>query len=210
VEGLENLPEPPYIIASNHQRWFDPLFLMAAFPKVPMIYSMAKRETVFNRGWKRALVRRCGVFPISPNQGQLDESGVASVYEVLSRRGVVLIFPEGRYSRGRELLPLRKGVAHFSLQSGVPISPVAISGLEKLRPRGAVTISIGPPIYPTPPRLWRASNTISRLLMRLRRAILRAFGRDEEARAEGGTLRRLRRRLLRLLRRREPSGAEGT
>jgi 1-acyl-sn-glycerol-3-phosphate acyltransferase len=180
VEGLDNIPPPPYIIACNHQRWFDPLFIAAAFPRLPMVYSMAKRATVFNRGWKRAIVPLFGVFPISPSRGHLDEQGIACVYEVLSRRGVVLIFPEGRYSRGRQLRPLKKGVAHFSLQSGVPITPVAISGMDRLRLRGPVTVSIGRPILPVPPLRWRTTNTISSVVQRVRRGILRAFGRDEE------------------------------
>jgi len=105
LEGVENLPaEGPYIIASNHQAWYDPAFLVVALPSpVPMVYSMARRDTVFNRGWKRAAVRRAGVFAIAPQEGELDRNGLGSVYHVLSRGGRVLIFPEGRYSRGRRL-----------------------------------------------------------------------------------------------------------
>ena len=132
VVGLEHVPSPPYLIASNHQAWFDTLFILAVFPELPMVYTMARRDTVFNRAWKRWLVPRLGVFPISPSRGELDQRGVGTVYQVLSRGGVVLIFPEGRYSRGRSLRPLRKGVAHFALQAGVPICPVALSGLDRL------------------------------------------------------------------------------
>ena len=58
VEGVENLPAgQPYIIASNHQAWYDPAFLLIALPEtVPMVCSMARRDTVFNRRWKRAIV----------------------------------------------------------------------------------------------------------------------------------------------------------
>src|SRR6266852_3686272 len=49
VNGLENIPAPPYIIAANHQAWFDPAFIIPFFPAAPMIYTMAKRETVFNQ-----------------------------------------------------------------------------------------------------------------------------------------------------------------
>jgi 1-acyl-sn-glycerol-3-phosphate acyltransferase len=179
IEGLENIPDPPYIIASNHQRWFDPVFIIPFFPARPMVYSMAKRETVFNRGWKRAIVRRCGVFPISPSHGELDATGLTSVYHVLSRGGVVLIFPEGRYSRGRNLLPLRKGVAHFALQAGVPICPVTLEGLDRLRPEGRVRLSISPPIRPDPPAWWSTSRRVARVVDNLQRSLERAFGRDE-------------------------------
>src|ERR1700730_100764 len=75
ITGLENIPSPPYIIAAHHQAWFDPVFSVAFVPEAPMIYTMAKRETVFNRGWKRRLLPLIGVFPISPHRGELDEAG---------------------------------------------------------------------------------------------------------------------------------------
>jgi 1-acyl-sn-glycerol-3-phosphate acyltransferase len=194
-EGLENLPEPPFIIASNHQAWFDTLFVVTAFPTVPMIYTMAKRETVFNRRWKAWLVRQFGVFPISPKEGHLDEQGIATVYQVLHRGGVVLIFPEGRYSRGRRLRPLKVGVGHFALEAAVPIVPVAIAGVDRLRPFGAVTISIGPAIHPDPPRWWSTSRQVLKVVDSVRRSILSAFDRGQQARAaRPGFLRRLRRR----------------
>lgn len=180
--GLEHLPAAPFIIASNHQTWFDTAFIVAAFPPLPMVYTMARRDTVFNRAWKRWLVPRFGVFPISPSRGELDQPGVATVYQVLSRGGVVLIFPEGRYSRGRALRPLRKGVAHFSLQAGVPICPVALSGLDRLRPRAVVEVSIGFPVRPDPPAWWTVQRRIEGLLERVRRSIMLAFDQEPEAR----------------------------
>src|SRR5206468_3743516 len=127
VTGLENIPQPPYIIAANHQAWFDPAFIIPFFPERPLIYTMARRETVFNRAWKRRLLPLIGVFPISPNKGELDEQGLRTVYQVLDRGGALLIFPEGRYSRGRALRPLKNGVGYFALQAGVPVSPVAVA-----------------------------------------------------------------------------------
>jgi 1-acyl-sn-glycerol-3-phosphate acyltransferase len=178
VRGLEHLPEPPYIIASNHQAWFDTAFILAAFPSRPMIYTMARRDTVFNRAWKRRVMPRLGVFPITPSRGELDERGLVTVYQVLSRGGVVLIFPEGRYSRGASLRPLKKGIAHFALQAGVPICPVALSGLDRLRPFGRVEVSIGPPIRPDPPAWWTFSRRVERMVDRVRRAITHAFARE--------------------------------
>ena len=194
VDGLENLPPPPFLIASNHQTWYDTIFIVAALPRLPMIYTMARRDTVFNRRWKRWLVPLFGVFPIQPQQGELDERGVASVYQVLQRGGVVLIFPEGRYSRGRELRPLKRGIAHFALQAGVPIVPVAISGLDGLRLFGRVEISIGPPIRPDPPLRWALNQQVQRVVENVRRAILGAFERAAAAQRPG-RLRRLARRL---------------
>ena len=202
VEGRENLPQGrPYIVASNHQAWYDPALVLLALPSgVPMVYSMARRDTVFDRGWKRAIVRRLGVFAIAPHEGELDLTGLASVYHVLSRGGRVLIFPEGRYSRGRRMRPLKKGVAHFALQAGVPIVPLAIDGLERLRPFARVTISIGRPVYPDPPAWWNPSRRVLGVLERLQASILALFDRSAKG-PEDRMLARLRRRLERLYRR---------
>jgi 1-acyl-sn-glycerol-3-phosphate acyltransferase len=213
VEGLENLPPPPFIIASNHQAWYDTIFILAALPTPPMIYTMARRDTVFNRAWKRWLLPRFGVFPIAPSRGELDAGGIATVYQVLARGGVVLIFPEGRYSRGRALRPLKKGVAHFALQAGVPISPIALSGLERLRPFGRARISITPPIRPDPPGWWALNRRVESMVGRVRRSILRALGGRADQAAGAGPerllnqlLRRLVRRLVRRRRRSRENG----
>ena len=177
VTGLENIPRPPYIIASNHQAWFDPLFIIPFFPKTPVIYTMAKRETVFNRAWKRRLLPLIGVFPISPNRGELDEQGLRTVYHVLERGGVMLMFPEGRYSRGRALRPLKNGIAYFALNAGVPICPVAVRGTDRLWPFKRIEVSIGPPLSPDLPAWWELGRRVTTLVERVRGAITTALTR---------------------------------
>jgi len=177
VTGLENIPPPPYIIAANHQAWFDAAFIIPFFPEAPLVYTMAKRETVFNRAWKRRLLPLIGVFPISPRQGQLDEAGLRTVYQVLARGGVVLMFPEGRYSRGRALRPLKVGIGHFALQAGVPICSVAVRGTDVLRPFSRVDVSIGPPIHPDPPAWWSLSQRVGQVVESVQRAITKGLQR---------------------------------
>src|SRR5207245_768618 len=105
--------------------------------------STSSPATVLNRPWKRRLLPLGGVVPISPHRGELDEAGLRTVYQILERGGVVLIFPEGRYSRGRALRPLKVGIGHFALQAGVPISPVAVRGTDVLRPFSRIDVNIG-------------------------------------------------------------------
>ena len=174
---MENIPRPPYIIAANHQAWFDPAFIIPFFPGRPLIYTMAKRETVFNRTWKRRLLPLIGVFPISPNRGELDEQGLRTVYQVLERGGVMLMFPEGRYSRGRALRPLRNGIGFFALHAGVPICPVAVGGTDVLWPFKRIDVSIGPPILPDVPAWWELSRRVSTLVDRVRSSIATALNR---------------------------------
>jgi 1-acyl-sn-glycerol-3-phosphate acyltransferase len=177
VTGVENIPTPPFIIAANHQAWFDPAFIIPFFPEAPMIFTMAKRETVFNSGWKRRLLPLIGVFPISPQRGELDEAGLRTVYQILERRGVVLIFPEGRYSRGRALRPLRVGIGHFALQAGVPICPVTVRGTDALRPFSRIDVTIGQPIQPDPPAWWALSSRVATIVENVRLALTKGLRR---------------------------------
>lgn len=172
VTGLENIPARPCIIAANHQAWFDPAFIIPFFPEAPVIYTMAKRETVFNQAWKRRLLPLIGVFPISPHRGELDEAGLRTVYQVLERGGVVLMFPEGRYSRGRAVRPLKVGIGHFALHAGVPICPVAVRGTDVLRPFSRIDVTIGPPIQPDPPAWWALSSRVARIVDNVRLALI--------------------------------------
>jgi 1-acyl-sn-glycerol-3-phosphate acyltransferase len=171
VTGLENIPAAPYIIAANHQAWFDPAFIIPFFPEAPVIYTMAKRETVFNSGWKRRLLPLIGVFPISPQRGELDDAGLRTVYQILERRGVVLIFPEGRYSRGRGLRPLKVGIGHFALHAGVPISPVTVRGTDILRLFSRIEVTIGPPVMPDAPAWWELSSRVAKIVDSVRLAL---------------------------------------
>jgi 1-acyl-sn-glycerol-3-phosphate acyltransferase len=179
VSGLENIPAPPYIIAANHQAWFDPAFIIPFFPEAPIIYTMAKRETVFNRAWKRRLLPLIGVFPISPHRGELDEAGLRIVYQVLDRHGVVLIFPEGRYSRGRALRPLKVGIGHFALHAGVPICPVAVRGTDVFRPFSRIDVTIGPPIKPDVPAWWELSSRVTKIVENVRLALTKGLRRRQ-------------------------------
>jgi 1-acyl-sn-glycerol-3-phosphate acyltransferase len=171
LSGLENIPRPPYIIAANHQAWYDPAFIIPFFPEAPMIYTMAKRETVFNRAWKRRLLPLIGVFPISPHRGELDEQGIRTVYQILDRGGVVLMFPEGRYSRGRAIRPLKVGIGYFALQAGVPVCPVAVRGTDVLAPFRRIDVTIGPPIRPDPPAWWALSRRVAAVVENVREGI---------------------------------------
>jgi 1-acyl-sn-glycerol-3-phosphate acyltransferase len=177
VTGLENIPQPPYVIAANHQAWFDPAFIIPFFPGRPVIYTMAKRETIFNSRWKRWLLPKIGVFPISPNRGELDEQGLRNVYEILERNGVVLMFPEGRYSRGRALRPLKNGIGYFAVQAGVPICPVAVRGTDRLIPFRRIEVTISPPVRPDLPAWWELNRRVATVVDRVRGAISTALTR---------------------------------
>jgi 1-acyl-sn-glycerol-3-phosphate acyltransferase len=63
--------------------------------------------------------------------------------------GAVAIFPEANYGpKEGELLPFKKGFAHFAIKAGVPVIPVALSGTKDLWFRKPIRVVIGKPIAP--------------------------------------------------------------
>ncbi|MFZ2324410.1 MAG: AMP-binding protein [Ignavibacteriaceae bacterium] len=133
-EGLENLPESPFILAPNHQSFFDGLFV-AVFLKNKLMkktYFYAKEKHVNNKIVK-FIADRNNV--IVMDMSDLKTS-LQKMAEVLKRGKNIIIFPEGTRTNSGELGDFKKTFAILSLELNVPIVPVAISGAYDALPRG--------------------------------------------------------------------------
>ncbi|HVH66151.1 MAG TPA: lysophospholipid acyltransferase family protein, partial [Candidatus Acidoferrum sp.] len=65
----------------------------------------------------------------------------------LQRGGVLALYPEGNYGPSEgEIMPFKKGFAHFAIENHVPVLPVALSGTQDLWLRKSVRMIIGPAI----------------------------------------------------------------
>ena len=164
VEGRENVPEGGCIVVSNHLSWIDTAFIVYALPPRPRIHTMANRSTVFNTRFKRWLLPRLAVFPVTRARGFLDAEAITSVYDLLAAGERVLIFPEGGYGRDGQLRPLKDGVGYFALNSGKPLLPVSLSGTARLRPFGRVRVVVGKPFIPEVPRLLELKERVRRVV----------------------------------------------
>jgi long-chain acyl-CoA synthetase len=93
-EGVENIPEGPFILASNHQSFFDGLFI-SVFLRNKMMkntYFYAK-EKHLRIGWLKALAKRSDIIVMDINR-DLKQS-LQKLAEVPKRGKNVIIFPEG-------------------------------------------------------------------------------------------------------------------
>ena len=147
VRGRDNIPsQGPLIIVANHLNLIDPPLLSISLHRRAMF--MAKEE-LFHSKIASYLVGSIGAFPVC--KGRLDRKALRRAMQVLADGLVLVIFPEGRRSRGGRLSAAFPGAALIALRGGVPIIPVGITGTEKLKGlawlwcRPEVTVNIGPP-----------------------------------------------------------------
>jgi 1-acyl-sn-glycerol-3-phosphate acyltransferase len=142
VEGLERLPDGPYLLACNHLSWVDPFLLLGWLPASPRIHFLGRRSAIYNRRWKRwVLDLMGGVIPVE--SGELRHLSDA-VQAVLARRGVVAIFPEGGVGSAEgELQRLRHGVGHFAAASGAPVVAVGLAGTRELWRGKRIALRVG-------------------------------------------------------------------
>ncbi|MHB0868972.1 MAG: lysophospholipid acyltransferase family protein [Chloroflexota bacterium] len=147
VEGVDNLPgSGPVLLVSNHLNLIDPPVLGALLPR--RITFMAKEE-LFRAplvGW---VVKWYGAFSV--RRGRPDREALRRATGVLSRDGVVGMFPEGTRSRTGRMNRGHPGAALVALLAKATIVPVAITGTElvgspfSLLRRPAITVRVGKP-----------------------------------------------------------------
>ena len=147
VEGRENLPAGPALLCFNHLSWMDPLLLLATLPLRPRLYLFGPKEDDLRVGPRNRLMYWTGAaVPFKPAKTDLLET-TRRVQAVFDAGGVLAIPGEGRIHVGeRALLQLQAGAAYFALRAGVPMVPVALSGLSWLGFRRRLRVRVGPPI----------------------------------------------------------------
>jgi 1-acyl-sn-glycerol-3-phosphate acyltransferase len=95
------------------------------------------------------LVRSTGGFVPVVAERHGDTTLFHHVDRCLEIGGAVAIFPEANYGPTEgELLPFKKGFAHFAIKAKVPVLPVALSGTQDLWFRKRIRVVIGEPLQP--------------------------------------------------------------
>jgi len=154
VEGTENFPDKPFIIAPNHTSYLDGFVLAAALPdEVAKDTYFLGEENYFRNPVTALFAKFAHVITVNINR-RLRES-LQKTASVLKSGKVVVIFPEGARTRTGELMEFKKGTAILSRELRVPIVPVALIGTYESMPIGSwfpkpvkIKVRIGKPIYP--------------------------------------------------------------
>jgi 1-acyl-sn-glycerol-3-phosphate acyltransferase len=170
VTGKDNIPRSGnYIVIANHLNWLDEFTLLLLFPVEPRIHFLADPTILVTRKLQWFIVRKTGGFVPVVRERHGDQALFHHVDRALEVGGAVAIFPEGNYGPAEgELMPFKKGFAHFAIKAGVPVIPVALSGTKDLWFRKRIKVVIGEPIHPagqTPESLTEAGYESVKKLM---------------------------------------------
>ena len=151
VRGKENIPRSGnYVLIANHLNWLDEFALLLLFPVEPRIHFLADPTILVTRKVQWFIVRHTGGFVPVDRDRHGDRALFHHVDRALEVGGSVAIFPEGNYGSAEgELMPFKKGFAHFAIKAGVPVIPVALSGTKDLWFRKRIEVVIGQAMSPS-------------------------------------------------------------
>jgi 1-acyl-sn-glycerol-3-phosphate acyltransferase len=173
VDGLERLDtRQSYVFVSNHRSNLDVLALGGALWDFQLRW--VAKEELFHIplfGWALRAMKQIRVNRADHAQA------LASLAEAKQRMhdGIsVVFFPEGTRGSGA-MLPFKMGGFVFALETGAPIVPIAITGTERLLPRGGWTVRRGGEvrvtICPPIPTATRSREDRDALLAEVRQTI---------------------------------------
>ncbi len=155
VEGIENIPESPFILTPNHQSYLDGFLIVSSLPDnvLKHIYFLAE-EKYFPLNTLRG---KAGKFfhILTVNINRNLKGSLQKTAMLLKRGKSVVIFPEGARTRTGELLEFKKSFAILSKELNVPVVPLVIKGAYESMPIGSpfpkpkkITLKFLEPIYP--------------------------------------------------------------
>jgi 1-acyl-sn-glycerol-3-phosphate acyltransferase len=131
--GMENIPEPPYVILANHLSYFDAL-VAASLTKHSVPVMTAKK---YRGRWVGWMMDRFFA-PVWLEQETADRQALKLGLAILEAGSPLAIAPEGTRSKTAQLQEGMEGAAFIIRKAGAAILPSAIWGtqniLRQLRP----------------------------------------------------------------------------
>jgi 1-acyl-sn-glycerol-3-phosphate acyltransferase len=172
VSGRENVPETAYVVIANHLGWMDAVSLLLLLPAEPRVHFLADPGSMMRNRPLWALVHATGgIVPVDRTK-RADATLFRHVGRCLELGGAIALFPEGDFGRREgELLPFKKGFAHFAVNGQVPVLPVALSGMKEIWLRKELGVRIGEPI----PTAGRTPDEVLRISLEAMRHLLPAY-----------------------------------
>lgn len=132
IVGTANIPDHGgFVLVSNHQSYFDPLFLGVGFSDT--IHYLAKRE-LFKGAFLRWFFTAGG--QILVDRANPGGAPMTAAITALKEGRIIGMFPEGTVTMdGRMLTQFKTGAVRLAIEARVPILPVSMSGPFQVLPK---------------------------------------------------------------------------
>lgn len=133
-------PDTPYIFCQNHVNHFDFCVLYNATPHFKQGLELDEHFGWPVYGW---FMKQRGTIPVRKHTtGQL--SRIREDFQGEIRAGhSIIAFPEGGRTTDCRVGPFRKGVFIIARDLGVPIVPVAVTGMQDVMRKGSLLVRPG-------------------------------------------------------------------
>ncbi len=164
TEGKENIAslKNGFILASNHTSELDSLVILSSFSlfskRLAVYFVSGPRSFYRSNLWQKVvytetLFRFIGAYPIIFGLKDYEKS-LETHIKILRKGRNIGFFPEGGITKDGKLGEAKGGIVALSQITGLPIVPVAISGLYRMRfkdfllRRNKAIVRFGKPIFP--------------------------------------------------------------
>lgn len=133
-------PKQPYIYIFNHRSFIDAPLIPLAIPQE--IRAIGKKE-LSKIPFFGMVVGRFAVWVDRANS-ESRKASLAKLLSILQTGKSIVVAPEGTRNNTKEtLLPFQKGAFRLSLETQIPVVPIAFIGADKIMKRGSILLSPG-------------------------------------------------------------------
>jgi 1-acyl-sn-glycerol-3-phosphate acyltransferase len=138
IEGLENIPDQPVVVMSNHQSAWETIFLYQLFSPACPILKKELLDIPF-WGWAMRLQNPIAIDRSKPREAgkSLLTQGAQRIEQGLS----ILVFPEGTRAPAGTIGKISRGGAQLAVATSTP------AGTQR-KQSGTIRVLIGEPISP--------------------------------------------------------------
>jgi len=141
TEGLERLDRnATYVFVANHASYMD---IPALLAYLPFQFRFFAKKGLYKIPFLGGHLRRAGHIPVDRSSPRASLKSMSEGARIVAKRGIsVLLFPEGgRCPEG--LREFKEGAAYIAIKAGVPVVPMALSGMRQLLPMGSIHLRSG-------------------------------------------------------------------
>ena len=129
--GMEKLPDEPFVLVSNHLSNFDPIVVLSKIKKRRIAF--ISKESNFKIPVAGVYVHNAGFLAIDRENAMNALRTLKRAAEIINREQMIMgIYPEGTRSKSGELLEFKEGAFLLARRANVPIVVISTKGTNRI------------------------------------------------------------------------------